>query len=257
MKLALWQADPTNGQIEARFVALAAQLAAAASAGARMLILPELFLPGYNRPDLHGTLAQPMNGAWMGRLRDMALQAQCGICIGWAERDGDAVFNAATTISHNGEILAHYRKVQLYGLMEEASFQRGDALCAVFSLEDMTSAMLICYDVEFPGHAAALAAGGARLILVPTANPTGFEHVQRILVPARAHENRAVVAYANFTGEEGGLRYGGGSVIAGPDGQPLAMAGPYGEALLVVDLAAISQIPASGWAAPEGAYHPH
>ncbi|AGT09795.1 nitrilase-related carbon-nitrogen hydrolase [Paracoccus aminophilus] len=247
MKLALWQTAPTNGRIEAVFSAVCSQLRAAAAAGAKLLVAPELVLPGYNRPDLHAALAQPLDGEWITRLRDLARETGCGICLGWAERAGAAepaaVYNAATAIGPDGAILAHYRKIQLFGPMESASFARGDQLCPVFEIEGRRAAMLICYDIEFPGHAAALAQAGARLILVPTANPTGFEHVQNRLVPARAHENNATVAYANLCGSENGLSFGGRSLIAGPDGEPLAQAGARGEALLVVDLAAADAVP--------------
>lgn len=254
MKLALWQTAPTDGRIEQLFQALAAQLRAAAAAGAALLVAPELILPGYDRPDLHRDLAQPRDGAWMARLSQMARETGCGICLGWAERDGEAVYNAATVIGADGAILSHYRKIQLFGPMESQSFQRGDQLGPVITLEGWAAATLVCYDIEFPGHAAALAAAGTRLILVPTANPMGFEHVQRVLVPARAHENRAVVAYANYCGAEGSTVFGGLSVIAGPDGLPLAMAGARGEALLIVDLAAVAAIPPEGWSALAGEY---
>lgn len=256
MKLALWQTAPTDGRIEQVFAALAAQLRAAAAAGAALLVAPELILPGYDRPDLHRDLAQPRDGEWMARLSQMAKDAGCGICLGWAERDGEAVYNAATVIGADGRVLSHYRKIQLFGPMEAQSFRRGDRLGPVFTLEGRPAAMLVCYDIEFPGHAAALATAGARLILVPTANPMGFEHVQRLLVPARAHENRAVVAYANYCGAEGNTVFGGLSVIAGPDGQPLAMAGARGEALLIVDLAAIEAIPPAGWSALAQEFRP-
>lgn len=256
MKIALWQAPPTNGRIDAVFRAICQQLRAASAAGAGLLLTPELILPGYNRPDLHVALAQPLDGAWITRLRAMAREAGCGLCLGWAEHAGEALYNAATVIGADGAILSHYRKIQLYGAMEQAGFRRGTELPPVFQLAGQGAATLVCYDIEFPGHAAALARDGARLILVPTANPLGFEHVQRVLVPARAHETGAVVAYANYAGAEAGLDYGGLSVIAGPDGQPLAMAGARGEALLVVDLAAADAVPPEGRAALAREYRP-
>ncbi len=218
------------------------------------MVVPELFLPGYNRPDLHATLAQGLDGSWITRLRTIARQTGCAICLGWAERAGQAVYNAATTISADGEILAHYRKNQLFGDMEATSFTRGDSVGPVFDLGDRRTAMLICYDIEFPGHAAVLGAAGAQLILVPTANPIGSEHVQRTLVPARAHENDAVVVYANLVGPERDLTFSGLSVIAGPDGRPLAAAGALGEALLVVDLAAADAVPEVGRSALRSEY---
>lgn len=256
MKIALWQAAPTDGRIEAVFSAICQQLRAAAAAGARMLVLPELILPGYNRPDLHAALAQPLTGEWIARLREMARDAGCGLCLGWAERDGAVVYNAATVIGADGAILSHYRKIQLFGAMEQAGFARGSGLGPVFALEGRKAATLVCYDIEFHGHAARLGAEGARLILVPTANPLGYEHVQHVLVPARAHENMAVVAYANYFGTENGLTYGGQSVIVGPDGLPLAQAGARGEALLVVDLAGAEAVPEAGLAALSQEYRP-
>jgi len=242
-RLALYQAPPTDGDVEAAFARIAAALKAAAAAGAAMVVFPELMLPGYNRPDLHATLAQPQGGEWCRRLAALARAAGCGLTIGWAERKGEAVYNAATAFDASGEVLAHYRKIQLFGEMEAGSFRPGNRYCR-FELDGRPAALMICYDVEFAAHVRALAEDGAGLILVPTANAAGFEHVQRVIVPARAAELGLVVAYANYAGTEAGLDFPGLSVIAGPDGQPLAMAG-RGEALLVVDLAAADAMPAA------------
>ncbi len=236
MKLALYQGPPIGGDLEAGFSRLEAQLNASAAAGARLLIAPELFLPGYNRPDLHGTLSQPRGGAWCQRLSAMARAAGCGLCLGWAERDGDTVYNSATCWDAAGTEVGHYRKIQLFGPMEKASFAPGDAYC-LFELEGLKTAMLICYDVEFAPHVKALAARGAELILVPTANPAGFEHVSNVFVPARAAESGVTIAYANFCGTDDGLDFGGNSVIAAPDARLIAKAGT-GETLLIAEVGA-------------------
>ena len=241
MKLALHQGPAIGGATEETFGVIQSRLAAAAAAGARMIVFPELSLPGYNRPDLHGRLAQAQDGPWCTRLASMARDAGCGVTIGWAERDGDAVYNAASCFSATGEKLAHYRKIQLYGPMENASFRPGCGY-SVFELEGVKTALLICYDVEFAQHCRALAEQGVELILVPTANPTGFENVSDLLVPARAAEMCLTVVYANHCGTEGNVTYAGCSLIAGPDGRPLASAG-IGEALLVADLAVTDAIP--------------
>lgn len=240
MKLALYQGPACGGATEEAFAVIRRSLAAAAAAGAHMLVMPELFLPGYNRPDLHGALAQTREGPWMRRLAEMAREAGCGLTLGWAEREGAAVYNAASCLDREGRLCGHYRKIQLFGPMEGASFVPGDAH-AVFELEGIRTGLLICYDVEFAPHVRALAAQGVRLLLVPTANPEGFEHVSDLLVPARAAEADMTIAYANFCGTEGGLRFGGRSVIAGPDGRPLAAAG-RGEVLLVADLAPAAEV---------------
>ncbi|MFT3690366.1 carbon-nitrogen hydrolase family protein [Paenirhodobacter sp.] len=231
MKLVLSQPSPTNGDTEAAFGHVAMLLRMAGAAGAEMVLLPELFLPGYNRPDLHAGA----QGPWIARLREMARAAGVGLTLGWAERAGEDVYNAATAIGPDGAVLAHYRKIQLFGPMERASFRPGTAPPPVFDLNGRRFGLLICYDIEFAAHSAALAQRGAEIILVPTANPAGFEHVQEVLVPARAHESALTVAYANYCGTETGLAFGGRSLIAGPDARPLAAAGT-GETVLIATL---------------------
>ncbi|MGO4854173.1 carbon-nitrogen hydrolase family protein [Phaeovulum sp. W22_SRMD_FR3] len=255
MKLALSQALPVDGRIDAAFDRIEQALTAAAAAGARLLVVPELFLPGYNRPDLHATLAQPRDGEWLQRLQAMTQNIGCGLVFGWAERADGKVYNVASALGPDGRFLAHYRKIQLFGAMERESFARGTEAPPVFDLDGRRFGLLICYDVEFPGHVAALAARGAEILLVPTANPLGYEHVQRALIPARAHESRLIIAYANYTGSEAGLTFGGRSLIVGPDAEPLAQAG-LAEALMIVDLPPLGAWPDTAHSAQAAEYLP-
>lgn len=241
MKLALYQGPAISGATEEAFACIRTQLNGAAAAGAGMLVMPELFLPGYNQPEMHGTLSQPRGGAWETRLAAHAREAGCGLTIGWAEREGDRVYNAATAFGPDGAVLGHYRKIQLFGPMETASFVPGEAYCT-FDLGGMKAALLICYDVEFAPHVRALAGQGVSLVLVPTANPAGFEHVQNYTVPGRAAELGLTIAYANYCGTDAGLPFGGRSLIAGPLGDALVSAG-RGEALLVADLGVLGDLP--------------
>ena len=119
--------------------------------------------------------------------------------------------------------------------MEQASFAFGEAY-TVFDLDGHKTALMICYDVEFAHHVKALADQGVSLLLVPTANPAGFEHVSTAIVPSRASEYVMTIAYANFCGSEDGLTFGGHSVIVGPDALALAAANTT-ETLLVTDIA--------------------
>jgi len=81
-----------------------------------------------------------------------------------------------------------------------------------------------------------LAVDGARAVLVPTANMTGCEEVQQILVPARACENNCGLVYANYCGADDVFEYNGLSMICGPGGEVLAQAGAHSEELIIADL---------------------
>ncbi|PLL11491.1 nitrilase [Tabrizicola sp. TH137] len=231
--IALWQGPSPEGSDEAAFAALDAALRAAAALGAITLVAPEVFLPGYNQPDIPAR-AQPRGGPWHQRLATLARTHGCGIVIGYAERDGDSIYNSAVALGADGRELGHYRKVQLFGPREKSIYAPGDAV-STFDLHGIRAAMLICYDVEFAHLIRRLAEEGADLILVPTANPEPNTHVSRLVVPAHAINHGLTIVYANYCGPEGDITYCGASVIAAPDAAILAAAGP-GPALLIADI---------------------
>jgi predicted amidohydrolase len=208
-------------------------LAAAGAMGAATLVAPEVYLPGYNQPDI-GAGALARDAEVLRRLSDACRAARCGLVVGYAERDGARLCNSALALDAEGREVANYRKIQLYGAREKTLYAPGDSY-AIFDLEGVHAALLICYDVEFAPHIAELAARGAQVILVPTANMHPFVHVVRHTVPAMAANHGVVIAYANFCGEEGDLHYTGGSLIAGPHGEILAHAGET-PALLVAEI---------------------
>jgi nitrilase len=233
MQLAILQAPSPAGDITRALAQIHAALTASAAAGAQMLVAPEVFLPGYNQDQI-SSLAQPRGGPWHQHLSKLCKTANCGLTLGYAERDGDIVYNSAVTFDASGTKIAHYRKIQLYGPREKSLYAPGNGY-EIFDLHGVKTALLICYDIEFAPHIAALAAQGVKLILCPTANMHPFTHVVRFTVPAHAANHALTIAYANYCGTEGDLTYVGGSLIADPYGEPLAQAG-LGPALLVAEL---------------------
>ncbi len=233
MRLAFLQTPSPMGDVDIGIATLTQALQAAGAAGARMLVAPEAYLPGYNQPDL-AARALPRLGVWADALSSACRAGRCGLCMGYAEREGDHVYNSAVAFSSTGQRLADYRKIQLYGFREKAIYTPGDAY-ATFDLDGTRAAILICYDVEFAPHVAALAAHGVSLVLAPTANMEPFHHVVRATIPAMAANHAMRIVYANYCGVEGDLTYIGGSLIAAEDGSVVAQAG-RGPALIIADL---------------------
>lgn len=236
MRLSVLQTPSPAGDIDAACAALATALQAASAAGADVLVAPEVFLPGYNHPRI-AELALGEGSAPLIRLSGAARSAGTALVFGYAEAAGGKVWNAALCLGPDGGVLAHYRKIQPYGPREKAIFTAGDAY-VTFDLAGRKLALLICYDIEFSPHVAALAGQGVEAILVPTANMMPFTHVVRHTVPAMAANHGLAIAYANYCGSEGDLTYAGGSLIAGPHGEVLAQAGKH-PALLVADVPAV------------------
>ncbi len=236
MKIAVLQTPSPGGDTERAFGDLGRALMAAGAAGAATLVAPETYLPGYNHDQI-ADLAQSQAGEWHNRLAGLCRAAGCGLVLGYAERAGNTVHNAAVAFDASGTQIAHYHKIQLYGAREAALYRPGNAY-TTFDLLGTKAAILICYDVEFAPHIAALAAMGVRIILVPTANMQPFTHVAAVTVPTMAANYGMVIAYANYCGTEGNLTYTGNSLITGPHGEVLAQAGRH-PALLIADIPAV------------------
>ncbi|MEZ5912691.1 MAG: carbon-nitrogen hydrolase family protein [Paracoccaceae bacterium] len=235
MRVAIWQGHSAAGDVGRALAVLRDLLPAAAAAGADMLVMPELWLPGYNAEDV-ALCAEALDGPFLTAVGEAARHAGCAVVLGFAERDGERCYNSAVAIGADGRRLAHYRKIQLYGAREARLFSPG-ADYAVFDHGGRRMALLICYDVEFAPHIRALAEAGVELVLVPTANMDPFMHVPALTVPAQAVNHGLAIAYANYAGTEGDLTYTGGSCLVNADGAVLAQAGRH-PALLVADLPA-------------------
>lgn len=233
MRLAVLQTHSPEGDIELALARVEQALNAAGAARCDALVVPEVYLPGYNHAD-PASHALADGSPALARLSLAAQSAQTALVLGYAEADGARVFNTALCFGPDGAERARYRKVQLFGPRERSIFTPGDGY-VTFDLAGSKAALLICYDVEFAPHLAALAASGVTVLLVPTANMAPFDHVVRFTVPAMAANHGLSIAYANYCGTERNLTYVGGSLIVGPHGEILAQAGGS-PALLIADI---------------------
>jgi len=221
-------ADLTGPQ--ARLDWLAGCLASLDGQDADLLLLPELFLTGYNIGDAVTGWAEPVDGPSAQKIAALAHRHNIAIHYGYAERKGQRIYNAAACIDRTGKLLANHRKLLLPPGFEGDHFCPGDAY-TLFEINGIKAATLICYDAEFPETFRAVAGAGAELVLAPTALGAQWGVVANTVIPARAFENGIYVCYANSCGTEGDMRYFGGSCLIAPDGTELARAGA-GEEIL-------------------------
>ena len=234
-RIAVYQGSAVQRDKAANLQQIRRAAAAASAMSADVLVLPELFLTGYNIGRAVHELAESRDGPSLAAIRQTAQQSACALCVGFPEREGDKVFNSAALIDSRGEQICVYRKSHLFGEQEAALFSRGEEL-AVVKLAGQHVGVAICYDIEFPEVGRELKRRGVEAVLVPTANMTPYTEVPTTLVRARALENAMTIAYANHCGSENGMQFTGLSCITGPDGLDLARAGVNTEVLLVAEL---------------------
>ena len=178
------------------------------SADFDLVAFPELFLSDYDIETV-GTRAIGLDSAPIADLRAAAAASSTAVAVGFAERRGAAVFNSLALIDESGELVAVYRKAYLFG-DEESAFAAGDDL-VLAELAGRRVGPLICFDIEFPEPARALARAGADLLLTVAANPEPYYGDHLIASQARALDNRLPHLYVNRCGEEAGLRFVGGT----------------------------------------------
>ncbi|MFD1328999.1 carbon-nitrogen hydrolase family protein [Mycoplana ramosa] len=237
MKIAALQMQAVNGDSDANLARIAAAAKEAAARGAKLLIAPELAVSGYGAGEAFPKIAAPAEGELVERIATIARDHGLAIVTGFAEAEGDVVFNSALFTDGIGTN-AVYRKSHLYGDYERQWFRPEAPTSVIVSHGGLNLGMLICYDVEFPENVRRLALAGADLVVVPTALPKGASgaFIADKMIPVRAFENQAFVAYVNHCGTDGRFSYAGLSRIAAPDGSLLAAAPAEDEALLFAEI---------------------
>ena len=170
MRVALYQCPPLPLDVAGNLQRLH-QLALEAK-GADLLVVPEMFLTGYNiGVDAVSVLAEVHNGESAQQIARIAKTAGIAILYGYPERTEDGqIYNAVQLIDAHGERLCNYRKTHLFGDLDHSMFSAGQDDFPLVELNGWKLGFLICYDMEFPENARRLALAGAELILVPTAN---------------------------------------------------------------------------------------
>jgi predicted amidohydrolase len=213
----------------------AASLAAAteaADAGAAIIVLPELAHSGYvfASPAEARAAAERPDGPTVSGWAELAASRDVIVIGGFAELGEDGLLYNSAVLADPGGLRAIYRKAHLWHA-EADFFEPGSDPPPVVETEHGRIAVMICYDVEFPEWVRLPALAGADLLAVPTNWPAEpVPQGERPLVVANvqtaAYANRMFIAAACRTGDERGVSWVGGSLIAGPDGYPLA--GPAG-----------------------------
>lgn len=264
-RLALAQMRVVGGDPDANLRNAAHMIAAAARAGAQVVLLPEALDAGWTHPSARALAGAVPSGRACAAFCDAAQEHGLYVCAGLTERAGESVYNAAVLVSPHGQVLLHHRKLNELEIGHDA-YEPGDRL-AVAKTPLATFGLMICADGSARGQVVTRTLGlmGADVVLSPSAwaveaghdnarNPYGA--LWRRSYGEAARDFRLWIAGCSSVGPiDGGPWAGhaciGCSLVVGPDGKP-ALVGPYGqgaERLLTLDIAPVPR-PArgTGWA---------
>jgi predicted amidohydrolase len=235
LRVAAAQAEAVPGDVAANVASAVSLVTSAADQGARVVVLPELFLTGYDEVAWVHDASLGLDDEVFGPLSEVARSRDVVVVVGAAVRRAlDESTLSVVVVDRAGEVSAPYDKQHLSG-PERDFFAPGDH-GATLVVDDWDLALGVCYDGCFPEHALAATAGGASAYLVPAAYYVGSEHRRDVYYAARALDNGIYVVFAGLTGTCGAGVFNGGSAVYDPEGRPLRRAGDESPAVVVADL---------------------
>ncbi len=238
MRLALAQINAIVGDLDGNRDRILSGLADARAAGADLVLFPELAVTGYPPEDL---LLRPA----FVRAAEASVREIAKACTGltalvgtpWFDRD---LFNTCAVCAA-GEIKGLYRKRYLpnYGVFDENRYFASGRELLLLRFGEIMVGPTICEDIWQPGPPATdLALAGAELLVNLSASPyhVGKAEEREEMLVTRARDNSAYLAFCNLVGGQDELLFDGHSVVLDDEGEVLARAPGFEEALLVVDL---------------------
>ncbi len=220
MKVGFVQFSPVFGAKEKNFEKIEKLLS---NINADLIVLPELFNTGYlflNKQELT-EMAEPKKGAeTYNFILNLCKRKKCAIVYGFAEKDGENLYNSAILMSAKG-IIGHYRKTHLF-FEEWFIFTPGDLPYQVFEYNGVKIGILVCFDYIYPEAMRTLALKGAQIVVLPA---NLVLHFCPDAMVTRSLENRIFTILADRIGfEDRGtkkLKFIGKSQIVAPNGEIL------------------------------------
>ena len=241
LRVALAQLNPTVGDLDGNTLKILNQAQLAHTAGAHLIVFPEMILTGYPVEDL--ALRSTFRDASRKALANLIPQLPTTIAsvIGYLDESAEGKPQNAVAVIYDGKIVGTYIKHHLpnYGVFDEFRNFVSGTNSLVFRLHGIDIGVAICEDIwRFEGPVEDLAARTPGLVVVPNGSPfeRNKDDVRASLVSQRAREIGAPIVYVNMTGGQDDLVFDGDSIAVDSRGETILRAAQFDEGLTIVDM---------------------
>ena len=252
LKLTLAQLNPTVGDFAGNIAKAADAHAQAALVFSDMVVLPEMFVTGYQTQDL--VLRDAFTLDAMAHVQKLAEMCDTGpsIGIGGPLLEDGKLYNAYF-ILRGGEIVATMRKHELPNthVFDERRVYEHGPISGPYNLSGVRIGSPICEDSWHVEVAETMAESGAEILIVPNGSPyyrNKFERRVNHMV-ARVIENDMPLVYVNMVGGQDDQVFDGGSFVLNRGGKLAVQMPLFDEAIVHVDF---NRTQDGGWEAVEG-----
>ncbi|MCR5556126.1 MAG: N-carbamoylputrescine amidase [Butyrivibrio sp.] len=170
------ETDPDIDQVKVNIAKAKTLVKEAASNGAQIILLSELFERRYfcqeRNYDFYEYATPAMDNPAVQEFAKLCGELSVVMPISIYERDGNVLYNSVVMVDADGKSLGIYRKTHIpddHFYQEKFYFTPGDTGFRVFDTAYGKVGIGICWDQWFPETARCLALKGADIILYPTA----------------------------------------------------------------------------------------
>ncbi len=231
-------ADRTDRVLELLSEVASGQHPATVTAAPDFIVLPELWQAGAFAVDNVLSGAMPAGAGVEAAIAAIARTNEVWIHAGsLPERLPDGgVANSSVVFNAQGDEVARYRKIHLFGFDEgEAVLLTAGTELVVIDTPLGRTGIATCYDLRFPELFRGLIDLGATSIVLVSGWPSARSLHWDVLTQARAIEEQVLFVACNGVGSHAGITLCGHSRVVDPMGELIASSGEE-PAVLVVDV---------------------
>ncbi len=240
MRLALAQINPAVGDIKGNIAKIKRYYNQAVTAGAELIMFPELFVCGYPPEDLlHKHHFLQDNFSAVEQIAKACEKAV--VIVGFAELDNGMCYNSAAII-RNGRIEKIYRKGLLpnYGVFDEGRYFEAGSQPLVIQVGDIKVAITICRDIWDINWLSKFLKPVEPFDFLANISSSPFHigknRLRQRIVTAAAHQFKCGICYCNSIGGQDELIFDGRSMILDSCGKIITRAKAFEEDLLIADV---------------------
>ena len=231
VKISLAQMDVQLGNPRVNWTRMQQMTEEAKHHSADMVVFPELWDAGFAL-DKAKDFASSLSSGLFAQVAALSKSQQIFITGSMMEKRGLGVANSAPLFSPSRGIMGAYRKIHLFGLMDEDRYMTAGEAPFSLDLPWGHTGLAICYDLRFPELFRRYAVGGAKMVILPSQWPNPRREHFRTLLRARAIENGIFIVAVNRVGvdeaEDGKqTSFFGHSSIIDPWGEVVLEIGDY------------------------------